>query len=262
MPRWWPGVTRMEGVEPDRFTQVFMTKKGRAVRADHFVIEAQPPGPDPDAAGVFSWSQEIEGTPFERVLTESVTEVQLEGDDVGTLVTIVQIQKLRGLLPYRRLHASPGHPAASRRGVGRAGPGGLRASGPPVGRSGLREPGQVALEHDRARRLRIGLCLERDDQMVIVGSVGGQPSLGLELARLADARADKPESVRVRGRVVDPHGVGIVGLIRRHVGGNDRHGLGGSGLQDLRHSLCRSAGGSVQIRPGPRSWPTARSCRG
>lgn len=96
MPRWWPGVTRMEGVEPDRFTQVFMTKKGRAVRADHFVLEVQPPGSDPDAAGVFSWSQEIEGTPFERVLTESVTEVQLEGDEAGTLVTIVQIQKLRG----------------------------------------------------------------------------------------------------------------------------------------------------------------------
>src|SRR5438045_664446 len=29
MPRWWPGVTRMEGVQGDRFTQVFTTKKGR-----------------------------------------------------------------------------------------------------------------------------------------------------------------------------------------------------------------------------------------
>lgn len=97
MPRWWPGVTRMEGVEPDRFTQVFMTKKGRAVRADHYVIEAQPPGPDPESIGVFSWGQEIEGTPFERVLTEAVTEVQLQGDEAGTLVTITQTQKLRGL---------------------------------------------------------------------------------------------------------------------------------------------------------------------
>jgi len=97
MPRWWPGVTRMEGVEPDRFTQVFMTKKGRAVRADHYVIEARAPGSDSEAPGVFSWGQEIEGTPFERVLTESVTEVQLRGDDDGTLVTITQTQKLRGL---------------------------------------------------------------------------------------------------------------------------------------------------------------------
>lgn len=97
MPRWWPGVTRMEGVEPDRFTQVFMTKKGRAVRADHYVIEAHAPGSDPEAAGVFSWGQEIEGTPFERVLTEAVTEVRLQGDEAGTLVTITQTQKLRGL---------------------------------------------------------------------------------------------------------------------------------------------------------------------
>lgn len=97
MPRWWPGVTRMEGVEPDRFTQVFMTKKGRAVRADHYVIEAQAPGSGPEATGVFSWGQEIEGTPFERVLTEAVTEVRLQGDEEGTLVTIIQTQKLRGL---------------------------------------------------------------------------------------------------------------------------------------------------------------------
>jgi len=33
MPRWWPGVDRMEGVEDDRFTQVFKTKRGRPVRA-------------------------------------------------------------------------------------------------------------------------------------------------------------------------------------------------------------------------------------
>jgi hypothetical protein len=97
MPRWWPGVTRMEGVEPDRFTQVFMTKKGRAVRADHFVIEVEPPGSAPDAVGIFSWGQEIEGIPFERVLTEAVTEVQVQGAEAGTLVTIIQTQKLRGL---------------------------------------------------------------------------------------------------------------------------------------------------------------------
>jgi hypothetical protein len=87
----------MEGVEADRFTQVFMTKKGRAVRADHYVIEAQAPGPDPGTTGVFSWGQEIDGTPFERVLTEAVTEVHLQGEETGTLVTIIQIQKLRGL---------------------------------------------------------------------------------------------------------------------------------------------------------------------
>jgi hypothetical protein len=96
MPRWWPGVKRMEGVESDRFTHVFMTKKGRSVRADYYVIQAQPPGTGPDGSGYFSWGQEVEGTPFERVLSEAVTEVRLEGEQGGTLVTITQTQKLRG----------------------------------------------------------------------------------------------------------------------------------------------------------------------
>jgi uncharacterized protein YndB with AHSA1/START domain len=96
MARWWPGVKRMEGVEEDRFTQVFMTKKGRAVRADHYVLEVQPPGTGEGGFGYLSWSQEIEGTPFERVLSEAVTEVQLQGEEDGTLVTITQTQKLRG----------------------------------------------------------------------------------------------------------------------------------------------------------------------
>ena len=41
MPRWWPGVERMEGVEADRFTQVFKTKRGRPVRADFRVVRVR-----------------------------------------------------------------------------------------------------------------------------------------------------------------------------------------------------------------------------
>ncbi len=89
MPRWWPGVERMEGVEADRFTQVFKTKRGRPVRADFHVLESQPPW-------MLAWEQEIPGTPFERVLNESVTEVRLEPVEDGTEVTIAQSQKLRG----------------------------------------------------------------------------------------------------------------------------------------------------------------------
>lgn len=89
MPRWWPGVTRMEGVDSDRWTQVFMTKRGRHVRADFHLTASEP----------FRrrvWEQEVIGTPFERVLDESVTEVTLEPTDGGTHVTIAQRQKLRG----------------------------------------------------------------------------------------------------------------------------------------------------------------------
>ncbi len=90
MPRWWPGVARMEGVTDDRWTQVFKTKRGRAVRADFHLLESDPPD-------VRVWEQEVAGTPFERVLNESVIEIRLEPVDAGgTEVTIVQRQKLRG----------------------------------------------------------------------------------------------------------------------------------------------------------------------
>ena len=96
MPRWWPGVTRMEGVEADRFTQVHTTKKGRPVRMDFHLVESEPPGPGGDPPGRRSWEQEIEGTPFERVLGEAITEVVVEPADRGTRVTLAQSQKLRG----------------------------------------------------------------------------------------------------------------------------------------------------------------------
>jgi uncharacterized protein YndB with AHSA1/START domain len=89
MPRWWPGVERMEGVDTDRFTQVFKTKRGRPVRADFRVTLSEPPRGR-------AWSQEVAGTPFERVLNESVVEVRLEPAAAGTEVTIAQRQKLRG----------------------------------------------------------------------------------------------------------------------------------------------------------------------
>jgi len=89
MPRWWPGVVRMEGVQDDRFTQVFLTKKGRAVRVDFQLLASEPPSRR-------CWAQEIEGTPFERVLNESTIEVALAPESGGTRVTIAQRQKLRG----------------------------------------------------------------------------------------------------------------------------------------------------------------------
>jgi uncharacterized protein YndB with AHSA1/START domain len=96
MPRWWPEVKRMEGVEEDRFTQVFSTRKGRAVRMDFRLVASQPPGPGGDPPGRRAWEQEIAGTPFERVLGEAVTEVLVEPEDGRTRVTIALRQKLRG----------------------------------------------------------------------------------------------------------------------------------------------------------------------
>ncbi len=94
MPRWWPGVTRMEAVEPERFTQVFVTKNGKPVRVDFNVLESEPP--DDEGTARRAWEQEVVGTPFERVLSESITEVQIAPDGACTVVTLSQDQKLRG----------------------------------------------------------------------------------------------------------------------------------------------------------------------
>jgi uncharacterized protein YndB with AHSA1/START domain len=91
LPRWWPRVQRVEGVEADRFTEVLQTDKGRAVRADFRVLESRAPE-------VRRWSQEVEGTPFERLLRSAETEVRLGPEDAGaTRVTVTIRQKLRGL---------------------------------------------------------------------------------------------------------------------------------------------------------------------
>jgi uncharacterized protein YndB with AHSA1/START domain len=91
LPRWWPRVGRVEGVDANRWTQVFMTSKGRPVRADFTLVSSEPPQRR-------EWRQEIAGSPFERVLREAVTEVRLEPEGTAaTRVTIELRQRLRGM---------------------------------------------------------------------------------------------------------------------------------------------------------------------
>ena len=90
LPRWWPGVQRVEAVEGDRFTEVVHTAKGRPVRLD-LRVSAREPG------RLLRWEQELAGTPFERHLAESIVELRLAPDVGGTNVTIEQRQRLHGL---------------------------------------------------------------------------------------------------------------------------------------------------------------------
>lgn len=89
LARWWPGIQRVEGVRDDRWTDVFVTKRGRPVRADFHLLVSERPWRR-------CWEQELQGTPFERVLAESITDVTLASAGDGTLLTIAQHQKLRG----------------------------------------------------------------------------------------------------------------------------------------------------------------------
>jgi uncharacterized protein YndB with AHSA1/START domain len=91
LPRWWPRVTRVEGVDDDAFTQVLTTAKGVPVRADFRVLESAAPR-------VRRWAQQLVDTPFERVLAASEVEVRLERDgDAATRVAMSLVQRLRGM---------------------------------------------------------------------------------------------------------------------------------------------------------------------
>jgi uncharacterized protein YndB with AHSA1/START domain len=71
LPRWWPRVTRIEDVESDAFTEVMRTSKGKLVRADFRLVEAAP------NRRALRWDQQVEGTPFARLLKSAETELWL-----------------------------------------------------------------------------------------------------------------------------------------------------------------------------------------
>jgi uncharacterized protein YndB with AHSA1/START domain len=70
MARWWPLVRRVESVGDDGWTLVLGKEGGRGVRADQRLEESEP-------ERLRRWSLLVEGSPFERVLSESVTEARL-----------------------------------------------------------------------------------------------------------------------------------------------------------------------------------------
>jgi uncharacterized protein YndB with AHSA1/START domain len=93
--RWWPRVVRMEAVEDGCFTQVLGTASGRGVRADFRMLESEEPR-------LLRWEQQLEGTPFERLLAEAVTAVALAPADAGA-ATCVTIELRQRLLGWSRL---------------------------------------------------------------------------------------------------------------------------------------------------------------
>ena len=89
LPRWWPGVTRVEEATPDAWTTVLTSAKGKSVRMDYTRVAADEPTR-------LVWRQEVEASPFERILAEAVTSVDLTEAEGGTLVVVALDQKPRG----------------------------------------------------------------------------------------------------------------------------------------------------------------------
>ena len=90
LARWWPKVLRVEAVHDGRFTEVLQTDRGRDVRADWVLTETVP-------GERWRASQELEGTPFEKVLGAAAKSIAIEPAGEGTQITIELERRLRGL---------------------------------------------------------------------------------------------------------------------------------------------------------------------
>jgi carbon monoxide dehydrogenase subunit G len=81
LPRWWPRVERVESVADSSWTTVLRSGRGRTVRAD-WRLEGE------NAPRRRAWAQQIEGTPFARVLAERRIEARIEPTGDATRVTL------------------------------------------------------------------------------------------------------------------------------------------------------------------------------
>jgi uncharacterized protein YndB with AHSA1/START domain len=104
---WWPGVSRVEEASRDAWTTVLVSKTGKSVRADYSLVEA-------DEAERVLWRHEVEESPFERLLTESTTEIALVPEaGGGTNVSLTLDQRPRGWARFSpfQLRAAAGRQA-------------------------------------------------------------------------------------------------------------------------------------------------------
>lgn len=89
LPRWWPGVQRVESGAENRFTMVSTTSQGRTVRSDFEISDAVP-------EETVRWSQLLRDSPQAGVLRSCEIAIRIEPAPTGTLVTIEQRLRLRG----------------------------------------------------------------------------------------------------------------------------------------------------------------------
>ena len=83
-------VRQMGSGKRSRWTTVLGTDRGKGVRADFRCTSAAP-------AERYLWEQDVEGTPFERILRYSRLEIRLtDGKDGGTAVSLASSERLRG----------------------------------------------------------------------------------------------------------------------------------------------------------------------
>jgi uncharacterized protein YndB with AHSA1/START domain len=92
LPRWWPRVQRVEEVSDEGWTMVLTSDRGKPIRADYTLAESRP-------MELLEWRQELEETPFERMLSQSRLLIELAGDEgsASTAIKLRSTERLRGL---------------------------------------------------------------------------------------------------------------------------------------------------------------------
>jgi uncharacterized protein YndB with AHSA1/START domain len=95
LPRWWPRAVRVEDVREEegeavQWTTVLGTTAGARVRADYRRTGGE-------AGRSLAWSQEVAGTPFERILKSAAVRIELEAEGDGSRVTLGVNEALRGI---------------------------------------------------------------------------------------------------------------------------------------------------------------------
>jgi carbon monoxide dehydrogenase subunit G len=132
LARWWPRVERVKAISADGWTTVLRSERGRALRADWRLEVSEP--------GRRAWAQELEGTPFAKVLAHRRVEVRVEPAGEGAKVTIELRQRGRRLARFGSFMLR----RAARRELDGALDGLAKAvtRGPPTGSSG---PDEVVL---------------------------------------------------------------------------------------------------------------------
>ena len=87
---WWPGVKRVEEATGEAWTTVLVSPKGKTVRADYTMVDTR----EPERV---LWRHEVAESPFERLLSESTTEIELSAEATGgTVVRLTLNQRPRG----------------------------------------------------------------------------------------------------------------------------------------------------------------------